>query len=375
MIVGLGVVGGHLLELLSRMPSLSSIIAADMNEDYGIRKTNNAILGAMHQGFYPRIRFRKTNLHDIDGTAQTIREEEPDVIFNGATLQSWWVIGLLPDDVHRRLLDAGFGPWLPMHLTLTHKLMKAVRKSGVKTNVVSIPYPDAVNPILGKVGLAPTVGAGNFDLIVPRVRKVVSDKLKVPIRSVSLFMVGHHFHQVSLRVNGNMGGAPYYLKILVDNRDITSRFDLDQLLSEVAKLAIPEGAERQSITAASAAKNILAILSDTGELTHAPGPAGLPGGYPIRLSADGPEVVLPEELSLSDAVKINEKAQKFDGIERIRDDGTVVITEKSVNTMREMLGYDCPEFGIEESERRGRELASLYKGFADKYRVEKPIYI
>jgi len=82
-------------------------------------------------------------------------------------------------------------------------------------------------------------------------------------------------------------------------------------------------------------KNILAILNDTRELTHAPGPNGLPGGYPVRLSAKGAEVVLPEELSLEEAVRINEEAQKFDGIQEIKNDGTVFFTEKAVKIMRE----------------------------------------
>ncbi len=104
-----------------------------------------------------------------------------------------------------------------------------------------------------------------------------------------------------------------------------------------------------------------------GELTHAPGPNGLPAGYPVRLSAKGAEVVLPEELSLAEAIKVNEEAQQFDGIQEIRDDGTVVFTEKAVRTMRKMLNYECKALKLEESEERAIELRTLYKKFARKY--------
>ncbi|NIP67020.1 hypothetical protein GWO18_02755, partial [Candidatus Bathyarchaeota archaeon] len=119
LMIGLGSLGGHVLEFLARTPGVNKIIAADVNEDWGIRKTNNAILGAVNQGFYPSIIFRKIDLNDVEGTAETLREEEPDLIFNATTLQSWWVIGMLPDEVYEKLLGAGFGPWLPLHLTLT----------------------------------------------------------------------------------------------------------------------------------------------------------------------------------------------------------------------------------------------------------------
>nr|MDO8099455.1 hypothetical protein [Candidatus Njordarchaeota archaeon] len=346
-------------------PGANRIVAADVNEDWGVCKTNNAILGAVNQGFYPNITFRKINLNEVKETTEILREEEPDLIFNATTLQSWWVIGLLPEKVYQKLLGAGIGPWLPMHLTLTHKLMMAVRRAGIKTHVVSSSFPDGVHPVLGKVGLAPTVGIGNFDLLIPRIKKVVSDKLKVPLRNISVFMVGHHIHDVLVEDFGTTGGAPYFLKILVGDRNVTDELDPEKIFSE--PLPTPPGNQSDQQVASSAVKNILAILNDTGELTHAPGPNGLPGGYPVRLSGKGAEVVLPEELSLEEAVRINEEAQKFDGIQEIEDDGTVVFTEKSVRIMREMLNYECEELRVKESEKRAMELKALYKSFAERY--------
>jgi hypothetical protein len=364
--IGLGSLGGHVLEFLARTPGMNRIIAADVNEDWGIRKTNNAILGSVNQGFYSNITFQKIDLNDIEGTVEILRKEKPDLIFNATTFQSWWVIGLLPDEVYEKLIGAGFGPWLPMHLTLTHKLMKAVRKAGIETHVVSSSFPDAVHPVLGKADLAPTVGIGNFDLLIPRIKRVVSEKLKVPMRNISVFMIGHHVHDVLIEDYGITGGAPYFLKILVDNKNATDKLDPEKIFSE--PLPTPPGNQSDQQVASSAVKNILAILNDTGELTHAPGPNGLPGGYPVRLSAKGAEVVLPEELNLEEAVRINEEAQKFDGIQEIKSDGTVVFTEKAVRIMREMLSYECEELKIEESEERAMELTALYKSFAERYR-------
>ena len=355
-----------MLEFLARTQRMNTIIAADVNEDWGVRKTNNAILGAVNQGFHPNIVFRKIDLNDVEGTAEILRKEEPSLVFNATTLQSWWAIGLLPDEVYEKLLSAGFGPWLPMHLTLTHKLMMAVRKAGIKTHIVSSSFPDAVHPVLGKVGLAPTVGIGNFDLLIPRIKKVVSDKLGVPMHDISVFMVGHHVHDVLVEDFGTTGGAPYFLKILVGDRNVTKELSAEKIFSE--PLPTPPGNQSDQQVASSAVKNILAILNNTGELTHAPGPNGLPGGYPVRLSAKGAEVVLPEELSLEEAIKINEEAQKFDGIQEIKDDGTVVFTQKSVGIMREMLNYDCEELRLEESEKRAVELRALYKNFAERHR-------
>ncbi|MGI6226819.1 MAG: hypothetical protein ACOYJ1_11260, partial [Peptococcales bacterium] len=118
--------------------------------------------------------------------------------------------------------------------------------------------------------------------------------------------------------------------------------------------------------AASAVKNILHIINDTGQVTHSPAPNGLPGGYPVRLSAAGAEVVLPHDLTLEEAIKINEEAQKYDGIESIEEDGTIIYTDKAYNVMRDMIGYDCKKMKVEETEERSNELGNRFKEFVKK---------
>ena len=124
---------------------------------------------------------------------------------------------------------------------------------------------------------------------------------------------------------------------------------------------MPKGVDDHFIVAASAIKNMLAILHDTNELTYAPGPMNLPGGYPVRLSLKGSKVELPEDISLDEAVQINEESQRLDGIEKIESDGTVIFTEKTVKIMKEMLGYECEKLRLEECGKKAKELLSAYK--------------
>jgi hypothetical protein len=372
MLVGLGDLGFHILQFLARTPGVSKVVVADVDEVNGILKVNNAIEGAASQGFYPDIRFLKIDLLDVDATAEALKEVNPEVLCNTATLQTWWVMYQLPEDVSKKILEAGLGPWIPIHLTLTYKLMRAVKKSGIDTHVISTPFPDAVNPILGKVGLAPTVGGGNIAIQIPRIKKIVSEKLNVSMRNVSVFMIGHHAMTISKM------RCPFWVKILVGDKNISDQFPLDKLRELLLPYqAYPRtsaydkrwtGPPPQQHVASCMVRNLLAIYFDTGELLHAPGPAGLPGGYPVRLSVKGAEVVLPEQLTLEEAIRINEEAQKWDGIEKIKDDGTVVFTEKSTNIMRKMLGYDCEELKLEENEERSKELRSLFNKLAEKYR-------
>lgn len=364
LVFGLGDLGGWVLELLARSPGVTKIVTADIDREKGIRKTNIAQLGAAHMGFYPDMHFVQVDLNQIDATVKIIKEAQPNVIFASMTLQSWWMLELLPTKVRKELEQAGFGPWLPMHLTLMYKLMKAVKASGTHAHVVSSPFPDAVNPVLDKVGLAPTCGIGNFDELASIIKKAVSEKLNVPMQNISIFMIGHHYTNVALTEYARKGDAPFYLKILVGDNNVTSKLNLDEIFS--SRPPIPPGRGVHPLTASTAARNILAIINDTRELTHAPGPNGLPGGYPVRLGAKGAEVFVPEELTLKDAIRINEEAQKYDGIKKIRADGSVVFTDRSVEIVKRVLGYDCKELKIDESEERAKELRLLFESLVKK---------
>lgn len=237
MIIGLGDVGGNALEFLAHTPSVGRIIAADYNSDWGVRKTNNAVMGAALQGFYPHIEFVKINLNDVEATAETLLKYKPDLIFAGVSLLSWWVRRLLP--VSERIVEAGSGPWLPVQLKLTLKLMKAVRKSGITAHVINASFPDATNMVLSKVGPAPTVGIGNLDLVIPLIQSAVAKKLGVPMHNVKIYMVGHHFHDVSIEERGSAGGAPYFIKILVAGDDVTDKLDIDDVFS-ACKIPLPD---------------------------------------------------------------------------------------------------------------------------------------
>ncbi len=84
------------------------------------------------------------------------------------------------------------------------------------------------------------------------------------------------------------------------------------------------------------------------------------------MAAAGAEVILPRGLNMSQGMDIVKGAQKFDGIEAIQEDGSIVLTERAYSVMKEMIGYDCRKFSPEESEDRAKELLSRFKEYRKK---------
>ena len=369
MMIGLGDLGGHVLEMLVRSPGSRRIITADVNEDWGYRKTNIAAFGAAQMGYYPELEFVIIDLYNIDQTAETIAKYKPEIIYSAASLQSWWVINTLPKEVFEALDIARFGPWLPMHLTLVYKLMQAVKQTGMDIKVVNSAFPDAVNPILDKVGLAPTIGIGNVANPVPAIRSSIAYRLQRPMKDISVFFFAQHYVSHYLPRFGTPGGAPYFLKAVVDVEDVTQHLNIDEIFADIpTRFRRAGGRDGQILTASSAAGITLAISNDSGDIMHAPGPSGLPGGYPVQVDKNGGRVILPKGLTIEEAVRINEEGQRYDGIERIEPDGTVHYAEKSIAIMKEMVGYECKVMKIEESEARSNEINLKFGEFAAKFK-------
>jgi hypothetical protein len=363
LIVGLGGLGSWVLELLARSDGITYVVGADVDQEWGRRKVYNAASGAILQGYYPRLAFVRIDLQDVDATAETIARLQPQLILNCATLQTWWLRKKLPPDIGDRLTEAGSGPWLSTHLALSRKLMMAVRASDFQGHVINSGIPDISNVVLAKRGLAPTIGLGNIDLLISPLRMGVARRLEVSVRNVSVFAILHHYHTTHFRKHAS--GAPsYFLRLMVGDQDVTGQFDTDLLLHQVSqdRLSGPDG---NAVVAASGVKNGLALLRDTGLLTHSPGPQGLPGGYPVRLSASGAQVVLPTGVTMEQALSCAEAGQRADGVEQIEEDGTVVYTDKAAQIIKEVLGYELTSLGFDQCDEQAAELIARFRALLE----------
>jgi len=386
LVSGLGHLGGEVMHTLARA-GVTEIIGSDYDEKLGKRKTNEVIMTTAALGIYPKIQFRQINLNDVEATAALLKQLQPDLIFNSADRFPFWRFhNDLPHDIAWRIAEAspvGFCAALPFRLSLPYKLMKAVKKSGTKPHVLITNDPcEVINPMLDKIGLAPTAGIGDFAHFVEPIRNTVSVKLNVPLRSVRIYLVAHHSTLHLFQRGITPDKSTYFLKVLVDDKEITKNWQAEEiLLSAVKGSRNKETAERPTevthehhYTAALAVGDMLALLNDTGEIRHCPGPSGLQGGYPVRLSAKGAEVYLPEEITLKEATRMNTLAQKQEGIEEIKDDGTVVFTKQAVEIMSGIMNWHLKEFNVRDCEKVAQDLEASYREFIknQKHAAENP---
>ena len=368
MLVGLGDLGSVVLEFLAREDGLGRIVVASRNVERGTARCNLARLGAIAQGCAPSISFVPLDLDDLQAVAETVRREAPDVIVSTATMQTWWLPSLLPPEQRAAIYSAGFGVWLPVHMTLTLKLMQALRQANYAGATLTAPFPDVVNCVLGRLGLAPTCGLGNVAQFVPKVRMLAAGRLGAPLDAVRVLMVAHHALGPAVVRSKVDRMPPYFLRIEHGGQDVTEAIGASELL--VAPYRRTAGPASHFLTAGTTVRLIRALLSDSEDLLHEPAPNGLPGGYPVVVGRGTVQPAPIDGLTLEEAIDINERSHRFDGIERIEADGTVVFCPEAAAVLRDELGYDCARLPPEESEERAKELIARFREYAARHGVK-----
>jgi len=345
-------------------------VAASRDVARGAARVNLARLGALAQGGAPDVSFVTLDVTRADEVGERLRREAPDVVIVTASLETWWLPDLLPEEARAALARAGFGAWLPVHLALPQAFMRAASAAGFRGHVLTAPFPDVVNAVLGRVGLAPTCGVGNLDEIVPKVRHLAAERLGAPIGEIEVTLVAHH--ALERRAFGEAPAAgelpPYFLRVARGGRDVTREVDADALLRAPYPLAW--GPTIHFLTAGSTVRLVGALASEAPVRLHAPGPAGLPGGYPVVASRAGVALAPVPGLTREEAVAINERSHVFDGIARIEADGTAVLADEAAAVLRDTLGYDGARLAPADADARGRELLARFREYAARHGVD-----
>ncbi|MER9281978.1 hypothetical protein [Mesorhizobium sp. M0522] len=369
LIIGYGVLGGAVLDLLSQSGRPYDLHVGARNVQQASLRANVSRYTALNLGHHPTIEVMPMDLMNIEATAERLAALRPDIIFNATTLQPWWIIKQLPADAYQQIDKACAGVWTPMDLVLVRRLMKAVREVGLESLVVNASFADVTHAALAAEGLAPAIGIGNVANAVPGIRLAAAHLLGCDVKAVDVRFFAQHYVSYRMPSTGTTDGAPYYLAIYREGRRTRpEELDHDEIFANVAGQFRRVGDLTAQLVTASSATAVIRALADRVErVVHAPGPLGLVGGYPVRIAPAGISIDLPEELSLDEAVEINKGCQKFDGIEAVESDGTVRFTAESAEIVRKLLGYDCEAVALEECEDRAEELATKYAEYRRRF--------
>lgn len=229
--------------------------------------------------------------------ADILAAARPAGVFVCASRQSPWERTTDPSAWTDLLARAGFGLALPLHADLAAEAGRAVAAHSPGAWLVNACFPDAVNPLLGALGIPVLCGIGNVGTLAASLQAA----LGLPDQS-RLRLLAHHTHLHAPRDPADEACA--WL-------DGTPLPDVTGLL---AAQRAADRAQLNRVTGLTAALVLAALLAGATTDTHVPGPNGLPGGYPVRLAGGRVSLRLPDGMDQAEAVAFNTGAARPDGV-------------------------------------------------------------
>ncbi len=348
MVFGGGRLGGPLVDLMSALYPNNRYIVVRRSIELASRRINLTRYMCSQWGIYPDIDVAISELTNVDQTASLIAKHKPDIIFNATTPFPWWKLGDLPGELTAVANRAGPGVWSALDCILPLKITQALASAGSSAIYVNGCYPDMVNAFLKGLPSSPILGIGNLSNLIPGLTLTYAQQLGVCPTRIMVRLICHHYTSLNAPTMGGSGGAPYHLTIDYPEGSITFRDGDDAPFKNLkASFSRVRGLEGQGVTINSAATVLASLLKGEQRRHHTPGALGLPGGYPVVLSVSGePKIDLPKDLSLQDAVIINESAQRFDGIEHVVS-GKVDSTTEARNAFQKIVDMELPTVTLE----------------------------
>jgi len=349
LIVGLGDLGRHLALHLASAAEVDELLLAGRSVAEG-----PALAGLCAASGSARVRFIELDAGRRAAIESLLRRERPALVVQCTSLLSPWFLDNSHTPAADTVREAGFAAQVSAQLPLIMNVMEAARTVDFSGPVVNSSYPDVTHAVLGRLGLAPTVGTGNVSMIRARIcavlreRLVPSDEQPQPLPLVRV--LGHHAHVTSVVVSRRPAEP--------DRRPLVY-LDASEEAHELAYAGVPLRSERglNALSAASALPVIRALLPSAEPLrTSVPGPLGMPGGYPVRIADGRIELDLPEGVGVDESVDFQNRCARFDGVERIAEDGTIVFTEAARAAVRRHAPGLCEPLHPAEAEARCRYL-------------------
>jgi hypothetical protein len=309
LILGLGDLGQRIaLGLVRGRASELVLVGRDASASAGLAR----LVGAC--GTVP-VRHGAVDALALTSLRGLLERERPDLVVQCASLLSPWAVFERATEAAQVVRTAGFGLQLCAHLPVVHNVMRAVRASALPCPVVNCSYPDVTNAVLAAQGLAPSTGIGNAGMVLSLAAPVLAG-----VRHPRLF--AHHAHV----------GPAAQATAAVDIPP-PRLFDSDTELDGAALLScgasIPMTRALNALSATHAVDVVNAMLPGAAPwTTSAPGPLGLPGGWPVRIHAGSIELDLPPGINIADMLPYQHACARADGIEAIGEDGSVHFTSR-----------------------------------------------
>ncbi|CAH1663890.1 conserved hypothetical protein [Hyphomicrobiales bacterium] len=280
-----------------------------------------------------------------DASDALLAATSPSIVVQAASIQTSQVIAQSGNAWTRLVAEGGLSATAVFQALISSRVATAITRAGKPVTLVNCSFPDVVNGMIRAMGHDVACGMGNVAIL----SNVFAGSAATPA-GAEIKVLAHYQNLAAWRrcPDERDGRAP---RVWLDGReaaDVYARFADIQLTPEPVI----------EISGASGVPMLLAMATGREWRGHVPGPNGLPGGYPVRLTGGKLELDLPAKLGLEEAIAWNASFEAQNGLV-VSPEGRASFT----GTLGERIGEHVPAirggFAVQDLEPVCEELLRL----------------
>lgn len=244
---------------------------------------------------------RTVDLSGRDAAAELIAELRPALVVQAASPQASAIIATRGNAWSQLIAEAGLSAMAVTQTMFSIRVARAIEATQPGCHFINCAYPDVGNTIIAALDLPVTCGVGNVSILASVFAAAL--KAREPGR---LKMLAHYQTITPFRhaPDSRKGRPP---RVWLDDEEIA---DVYATLRDVKLTAAPA----IDVSGAAGVPLMLALVSGREWRGHAPGPRGLPGGYPVACRNGHLELALPAALGTEEAVRWNQEFERTNGL-------------------------------------------------------------
>ncbi|WP_083269953.1 hypothetical protein [Bosea vaviloviae] len=236
-----------------------------------------------------------------DASDALLAATNPRILVQAASIQTSQIIAQTGNAWTRLVAEGGLSATAIFQALISSRVAAAISRRGQPVTLLNCSFPDVVDGMITAQGHRVACGMGNVAIL----SNVFAGSASVP-RGAEVKVIAHYQNLAAWRqAPSARGGRPP--RVWIDGQeveDVFARFADIQLTPEPVI----------EISGASGVPMLLAMASGRDWLGHVPGPNGLPGGYPVRLSKGELALDLPPGLGEDEAVRWNAAFEAQNGL-------------------------------------------------------------
>jgi hypothetical protein len=244
---------------------------------------------------------RPVDLSSATAAAEVIGPLAPSVIVQAASAQTSSVISTQGNAWSRLVAEGGLSATAVFNALLTLRVAQATKAVRPAAHLVNCCYADVVNALIAARGLPVTCGVGNVAILAAVFSGELGVRKAGPVKVLAHYQTITPFRRPAAE---RRGPVP---RVWIEGEevgDVYARFSSVKLTPEPVI----------DVSGANGVPLMLAMADGRDCLAHAPGPNGLPGGYPVALRSGKLELDLPTGLSRAEAISWNARFEQENGI-------------------------------------------------------------